>query len=105
MTACPKPERAKRGTAAGRAYMALVAQLPCACCGLYAVKVHHPIHGRYSQRRAPDTDTIPLCPLHHAELHSHPARWLALYGSDADLIEPTRRAVDRLRSRTIGGRP
>jgi hypothetical protein len=99
----PKPEKAKRGTSEGSDYMGLVAQLPCLACRRYGVQVHHPIMGRYSQRRAPDTDTLPLCWEHHEELHRHPARWRAQYGLDTDYIEPTRRAVEQLQQRTIGG--
>ena len=46
-----------------RGHMARVAALPCVCCGAWPVECHHVICGRYSQRRAPDTHTIPLCRL------------------------------------------
>jgi hypothetical protein len=102
--AFPKPEKPARGTTECARYMADVARLPCVVCRRFVVQVHHPISGRYSQRRAPDTDTIPLCWEHHEELHRHPARWRAQFGADTDYIERTRRAVEQLRANTIGGR-
>jgi hypothetical protein len=100
MTPCPKPAKPKRD----RSYMELVSMLPCVCCQRYAVQVHHCIHGRFAQRKSADTETIPLCHQHHAELHAFPRDWRANYGEDTAYIEPTRRAVERLKSRIIGGR-
>jgi hypothetical protein len=97
----PKPGKPQRGDKASREYMGLVAQLPCICCGRYGVQLHHPIHGRFAQRRASDLDVLPLCDEHHDMLHLRPAAWRALYGMDTDHVEPTRRAVDALRARTI----
>lgn len=97
----PKPARPERDPA----YLALVRDLNCACCGGWPVEVHHPISGRYSQRKAPDRDAIPLCRIHHQMRHDHPDLWTSIYGPEDALIEPTRAAVERLRANTIGGRP
>ena len=61
MTPCPKPQKPERGTAACKAHMDKVAQLPCMICGARPVVVHHCICGRYSQSKMSDFDTIPLC--------------------------------------------
>jgi hypothetical protein len=60
--------------------------------------------GRFAQRRASDFDAIPLCYDHHqgkVGIHTSPARWRAIYGQDTDYCEPTRRAVEAMKSRTI----
>jgi len=73
-----KPPKVRRNPA----HLARVAQLPCVCCWARPVQVHHCIHGRHSQRRVPDEQTIPLCVRCHAELHNFPADWKAQYGLD-----------------------
>jgi hypothetical protein len=99
--AFPKPEKPVRGTSGARAYMSHVAQLDCICCARPSEVLHHPVHGRYARRRASDLDVLPMCVSHHLMLHGKPAAWRALFGSDADYIEPTRRAVEALIERTI----
>lgn len=86
MTAAPKPVRARRGDKACREHMARVAQLPCVCCGKQPSQVHHVIHGRFSQSRAGDFETIPLCVEHHTQLHGSPAYWISNYGQDRDFL-------------------
>jgi hypothetical protein len=66
--------------------MEKVAELPCVCCGLQPVVLHHPIMGRFAQRKASDFDVIPLCPKHHAELHDKPLQWRDKYGYDRDYV-------------------
>lgn len=100
----PKPEKPVRGTAACRNHMGLVAQLPCVCCGISPVQVHHCIHGRHAQRKSSDFDTIPLCPRHHDMLHNQPDAWRLAYGTDEAFLPMVREAVDRLRDSIIGGR-
>lgn len=100
----PKPTRPERSTAAAKRYMARVAQLPCICCGRFAVVLHHPIHGRFSQSKASDLDVIPMCDQHHRDLHDRPRLWRATYGDDADYVAPVRKAVEAIAARTIGGR-
>jgi hypothetical protein len=99
--AVPKPAKPVRGTAAAKRYMDLVAQLACVCCGRFGVQVHHVTMGRFSQRRAGDFDTIPLCKTHHDELHLLPRWWRAKYGLDTDYIESTREAVEQIKRNTI----
>ena len=50
---------------AGKLWMGLVAQLPCAICGAHQVQVHHIREGAGLSQRSQDTLTIPLCLLHH----------------------------------------
>lgn len=104
LRAAPKPQKPVRGTAEARAYMADVARLSCVCCSADSEQLHHPIHGRYSQRRASDMDVIPMCHHHHFMLHNRPEAWQEAYGQDSEYVEPTRKAVDQLRASTIGGR-
>lgn len=101
--AFPKPSRPVRGTSEAKRHMALVAQLPCVCCGRFAVHVHHCIHGRFSQTKASDFDTIPLCREHHDDLHQRGRLWRATYGDDTDYLLSTRAAVERLKRDIIGG--
>lgn len=81
---------AKPSKSAGRSHMARVAALPCVICGARPVEVHHVICGRYSQRRAPDTQTIPLCVAHHRigpeAIHTDKAAWVAANGPDTDYL-------------------
>lgn len=85
-----KAPKLAKGTEAGRKHMARVAQLPCVCCGAHPVEVHHVISGRFSQRRASDLETIPLCPQHHRigpdAIHENKALWEDTYGPDTDYL-------------------
>lgn len=69
-----------------RAHMAKVAKLPCVICGRRPVQVHHVICGRYSQRRASDRETIPLCPECHADLHANKTAWRDRNGADHEYL-------------------
>lgn len=75
----PKPAR-------DMAHMGRVAQLPCVICSAQPVQVHHCIHGRYSQRRASDHETIPLCPACHDDLHRYPSAWKRAHGEDRSYL-------------------
>lgn len=95
----PKPAKVKPNPA----YLAAVRQLPCCICEAWGefqntpTTAHHPIHGRMSQRKAPDEMAIPLCEDHHQGLwdntkvavHREPSKWKRLYGPDFDWIAPT----------------
>ena len=96
-----KPAKPERGTPSAREWMGLVAQLPCLCCGATPVQLHHAIHGRFSQGKSSDFDTLPLCPAHHRMLHDQPRVWRAAYGLDCDMLDRVRRQVAALRRRTI----
>jgi hypothetical protein len=77
------------------ARLAAVAQLPCVICGARPVEVHHIICGRYSQRKSPDSMTIPLCVWHHRGpegIHQDKAAWEAKHGPDYGFLP----LVDRL---------
>jgi hypothetical protein len=91
--AWPKPEKPIRGGSEAKAYMEKVAELPCSCCGLQPVVLHHPIMGRFAQRKATDFDVIPLCPAHHDELHADVTAWREKYGEDTLYIVLTRAYV------------
>ena len=89
------------------AYLAKVRALPCIICVEFGLPqnspttAHHPIMGRYSNRKRPDCTAIPLCDGHHqggfdttkVAVHREPERWKRLYGKDTDWIAPTQ---DRL---------
>lgn len=91
------------------AYLARVARLPCAICfhfGLPQVsetQVHHSIHGRYGNRKTPDSMTIPLCEGHHLgmfdtsqiALHREPSQWKEAFGLDTDYIHWTTETCTR----------
>jgi hypothetical protein len=80
-----KPEKARRN----RSRLADIAELPCVICGAYGVQVHHCISGRYGQRKAPDSKTIPLCWNHHLGpdgIHTNKAAWEALHGPDTGFL-------------------
>lgn len=76
----------KPSKAEGKAHMARVAQLPCVICHRWPVHVHHVIHERFSQRKAWDTETIPLCPQCHDELHAGKETWRAKHGADYEFL-------------------
>ena len=77
------------------AHMGRVAQLPCVICGFHPVDVHHVIHGRYSARKSPDTETIPLCRAHHSELHAGKESWAAKYGPDYGYLPFVRAMIEK----------
>ena len=88
-----KPPKITNGTAAGLKHMGRVKQLPCVCCGATPTSAHHCISGRYSQAKASDYDTIPLCYEHHqgaTGIHANKAAWEATYGLDTDYLAVTR---------------
>lgn len=71
------------------AHMARVATLACVCCGARPVEVHHCISGRYSQRKASDRETIPLCWNHHQGpegIHTNKRLWEETYRLDTDYL-------------------
>jgi hypothetical protein len=100
----PKPDKPIRGTAECGRYIGRVKQLPCVSCNRYGVEAHHPIMGRFAQRKSSDLDVIPLCEPCHRNLHLSPATWRLHFGADTDHVEPTRKAVEQIQHRTIGGR-
>lgn len=91
-------------------YLAAVRGLPCCICEAFGeyqtspTAAHHPIHGRYGTRKAPDVTAIPLCESHHqgnfdvskVALHRMPTGWKRLYGPDTDYIAPTQDKLQHL---------
>ena len=89
------------------AYMGRVRDGPCIICRLFGeqqlspTQAHHPIHGRYSARKAPARDCLGICEGHHQgnfdgskiALHREPDEWKARYGLDTDYIEEQRRQL------------
>jgi hypothetical protein len=86
----PKAPRLARRTVAARAHMAAVAALPCVVCRRHGPsEVHHVICGRYSQHKASDFDTIPLCFECHRGpqgIHAGKETWVTLNGPDTDFL-------------------
>lgn len=77
----------ERGTAACRAHMAKVAQMKCVCCLRPGPsQVHHVIHGRFSQRKSSDFETIPLCVQCHNDLHANKTLWADKNGFDWEFL-------------------
>jgi len=91
-------------------YLAAVRQLPCCICDgwgmvqLSPTTAHHPIMGRYSARKVPDRQAIPLCDGHHQgtfdtskiAVHREPQAWAEAYGVDGDFTAVTQDNVDRM---------
>jgi len=56
-----------------RKHLEFVSKMPCCCCGMLGVQVHHLLRAdpkRGMGRKADDKFAVPLCPRHHRELHS-----------------------------------
>ena len=62
-----RARRAKPDLDAG--YLVLVATFPCRWCDGLPTVPHHVTFGRGFSKKACDTDTIPLCEVHHRALH------------------------------------
>lgn len=103
-----KVDKRKRDGLEDLAYLDRVRECPCIVCALNGepqatpTTAHHPIHGRFSQRKASDRDAIPLCDCHHQgqianskiALHREPDKWKAAYGLDTDYIEATKKMLE-----------
>lgn len=80
----------ERGTAAARAHMARVAALPCVVCLKPGPsEVHHVIHGRFSQSKSSDFETIPLCHACHMGpegIHKGKVTWADKNGFDWEFL-------------------
>lgn len=61
---------------------------PCCVCGQQADDPHHIIgHGMGGMgTKAHDLFTIPLCRIHHDELHRDPKQWEATHGNQLELL-------------------
>lgn len=88
-------------------YLAKVRQLPCCICQAFGeiqmspTTAHHPIMGRFSQRKTPDEMATPLCDGHHQgnfdtskiAIHRSPAEWRRRYGEDWTYTAATQDAI------------
>lgn len=86
LTGRPIPQKSAR-PARDPDRLAKVKQLPCVICKAPPPSdAHHCIHDRYSQRKAPDSETIPLCKPHHQDgpeaIHSDKRAWREKHGPD-----------------------
>lgn len=99
-----KRKSRKRAKKAEREHMGVVAGLNCIVCrnlgyGASAAEVHHVRFLAGGGQRAAHTETIPLCPMHHRvggygiAFHAGPAEFQRRYGTEAELLEQTRREV------------
>ncbi len=89
-------------------YLAEVAAVPCLICGRPA-EVHHRRTGTGAGKRAPDSETMALCPEHHRGnkgLHGMGRKAFEKhYGiTEQEMIEATRKIVERNRRRRISFR-
>jgi hypothetical protein len=99
----PMKKRArKRATKAEREHMGVVAGLYCIVCrnlrlGESPAEVHHVRYLAGGGQRSGNLDTIPLCPRHHriggwgVAYHAGPEEFERRYGTEAELLEQTRR--------------
>jgi len=83
-------------------YLEAIHNLPCCICEAFGhrqttpTQAHHTICGRYSQRKTPDRQAIPLCYHHHQGedgIHQGKRSWVAKYGQDTDYIAGTLDAI------------
>lgn len=85
-------------TKAEKAHMNRVAALGCIACRLEGIEdtpatLHHIREGYGRGQRAPHTEVLPLCPVHHQyggpglAFHADPKAWRARYGSERELLE------------------
>lgn len=69
-------------------YLQWVKSRPCCVCGATSDDAHHLIgHGQGGMgTKAHDLFTIPLCRVHHGELHKDPNEWEREHGSQLVLL-------------------
>ncbi|WP_272677112.1 DUF968 domain-containing protein [Providencia sp. PROV160] len=79
----PKPQRWTNDK-----YLQWVKSQPCCVCGATSDDAHHLIgHGQGGMgTKAHDLFTIPLCRIHHSELHKDPNGWERVHGSQLILL-------------------
>lgn len=97
-------------------YLNDISSLGCVACriagyGPTPAEIHHPREGQGMSQRAEHKSGIPLCPAHHRgtqhpavpSIHLDKLRFVGVFGTEAELVEQTRREVVELRANTIGG--
>ena len=93
-------------------YLNDISSLGCVACriagyGPTPAEIHHPREGQGMSQRAKHKSGIPLCPRHHLAtyptgFHAAPRSWQLEHGTEAELVEQTRREVAELRANIIG---
>ena len=96
-------------------YLNDISSLGCVACriagyGPTPAEIHHPREGQGMSQRAEHKSGIPLCPAHHRgtqhpavpSIHLDKLRFVGMFGTEAELVEQTRREVAELRANTIG---
>lgn len=102
----------KRATKAEREHMGVVAGLYCIVCrnlhlGESPAEVHHVRYLAGGGQRSGNLDTIPLCPRHHriggygVAFHAGAEIWQQKYGTEAELLEQTRRETGKERMEAV----
>lgn len=91
-------ERKPKKDAKAKRHMMMVKMLPCVICGKPPPSdAHHVICDRYSQSKASDYETIPLCKDHHQwgddAIHNGKESWVARYGKDYDYLPRVRKML------------
>ncbi|MDY0433568.1 DUF968 domain-containing protein [Pasteurella multocida] len=78
----PKPQYIR-----SEKWLRWVKSQPCVCCGKQADDPHHLINqgGGIMGSKADDMDCIPLCRIHHNELHQNVKEFERKYGSQVEL--------------------
>lgn len=97
-------------------YLNDISSLGCVACriagyGPTPAEIHHPREGQGMSQRAEHKSGIPLCPAHHRgtqhpavpSIHLDKLMFVGMFGTEAELVEQTRREVAELRANTIGG--
>ena len=91
-------------------YLRAVRSLPCCICEAFGEKqnsetqAHHVFHGRFSGRKTPDRQAIPLCEGHHQGLrdtsklavHQAKKQWAEKYGCDHEWTAATQDKIERM---------
>ena len=96
-------------------YLNDISSLGCVACriagyGPTPAEIHHPREGHGMSQRAKHKSGIPLCPAHHRgtqhpavpSIHLDKLMFVGMFGTEAELVEQTRREVAELRAYIIG---
>jgi hypothetical protein len=87
-------------------YLDKVASLGCIVClneglGQTPAAIHHIRTGYGVSQRAPDSETIPLCPTHHQDpangelaYHATPQQFQDRYGTELELLEQVKEILN-----------
>ena len=79
-----------------KAHLGRIITLPCVCCGVLGVQVHHIKGGGLGGMgmKASDWFTMPLCETHHTMFHTMGIRsWEGIFNGQVGHVEAT---LDRL---------